>query len=158
MVKAFPCLKFYTFQLACHLLMSIEEEELVSKLAEEYKVFVSGLLDFPINIPGTRFHKAIKAANSIRKQLQKLLRERRVALQQKTASPSQDLMSHLLVTADEDGSFLTEMEIIDNILCMIFASYDTTSTALALIIKRLAEMPQVYQKVLEGNSLFYHSC
>lgn len=77
--------------------------------------------------------------------------ERRVALEEKTASATQDPLSHLLVTADASGRFLTEMEIIDNILLLLFAGHDTTASAITLLIKYLGELPEVYAKVLRGQ-------
>ncbi|KAF2314570.1 hypothetical protein GH714_027697 [Hevea brasiliensis] len=108
-------------------------------------------LSFPINIPGTRFYRAMKAANVIRKELKLIVRQRREALEKKIVSPPQDLLSYLLVNADTSGKFLSEIEIIDNILLLLFAGHDTSRSALTLLMKYLAEMPQVYAKVLQEH-------
>ncbi|KAK2997408.1 hypothetical protein RJ639_026415 [Escallonia herrerae] len=85
---------------------------------------------------------------AIRKQLGIIVKQRRVALEQKTASPSQDLLSHLLVSSDENGGFLSETEIVDNILMLLFAGHDTSSVVITLLMKNLGQFPQVYEKVL----------
>ncbi|RVX12761.1 Cytochrome P450 716B2 [Vitis vinifera] len=126
---------------------------LVTATGDEAKRMRRMLLTF-LNPDALKRHKiyyATKAANAIREELRVMPMERRVALEEKTASATQDLLSHLLVTADASGRFLTEMEIIDNILLLLFAGHDTTASAITLLIKYLGELPEVYAKVLRGQ-------
>ncbi|KAI6685629.1 hypothetical protein NL676_031542 [Syzygium grande] len=53
-----------------------------------------------------------------------------------------------MVTADENGRFLTKKEIINNLLLLLVASHDTTSCTVTMVIKFLGELPHVYEKVL----------
>ncbi|KAI3723347.1 hypothetical protein L2E82_34852 [Cichorium intybus] len=76
------------------------------------------------------------------------LKDRRVALEEGKASPSQDLQSHLLTSSDENGRLLTETEIANNILLLLFAGHDTSTVTITLLIKSLGEYPDVYEKVL----------
>jgi cytochrome P450 family 26 subfamily A len=71
------------------------------------------------------------------------------------ASPTQDLLSHLLVTSDASGKFLSETEIVDNILLLLFASHDTTTSVITCVMKYLAELPEVYQTVLRGRVVLF---
>ncbi|WMV08806.1 hypothetical protein MTR67_002191 [Solanum verrucosum] len=105
----------------------------------------------PLNLPGTTFYKAIRATNVIRKELLQFVRKRREALEQKTASPSQDILSHLLSCSDENGKYMSELLIANNILLLLFAGHDTSSVTLTLLIKTLAEHPQVYQNILQEH-------
>lgn len=141
--------KVYTFQLACALFTSIEEPEQVLKLEAEFAVFVKGIVEIPINFPGTRFYKAMRAAESIRAELRAVLQQRRVALREERASPTQDLLSHLLVTPDENGRFMTEEEIVNNILTLLFAGHDTATSTITLLVKFLGQLPHVYDQVLQ---------
>lgn len=152
----YPTVKQYTFQLACSLFASIQDPLYISKLSSQFDEFLKGVISFPINFPGTRFRSAMRAANEIREQLKHMINNRRLDLQHNRVSPSQsqDLLSHLLLTSDPTGRFLTEMEIIDNILLLLFAGHDTSRSVISSIIKYLAQLPQVYQKVLQG--LFYN--
>ena len=149
-MKVNPTIRIYTFKLACNIFASINEPEHISKLAHLFSVFSKGLFDFGINIPGTRFYNSMKAANAIRDDLKLLARQRREALEKKLASPGQDLLSHLLVTADAGGRFLSETEVVANILSFLFAGHDTSRSSITLLMKYLGEMPQVYEKVLQG--------
>ncbi|GKC86632.1 beta-amyrin 28-oxidase-like protein, partial [Tanacetum coccineum] len=90
-----------------------------------------------------------KAAAAIRTELKTLINARRVALAEGKATSSQDLLSHLLTSSDEDGKYLTEMEIANNILLLLFAGHDTSTCSITLLMKRLAEHPAVYDKVLK---------
>jgi len=66
-VFVYPIVQLYTFELACCLFLSIKDSDHISKLSLKYDEFLKGMIGFPLNIPGTRFHQAMKAANAIRK-------------------------------------------------------------------------------------------
>ncbi|KAJ6430770.1 hypothetical protein OIU84_018311 [Salix udensis] len=148
-VKVHPTVNVYTFEMAFRMFTSIEDCGHILKLAAQFDIFLRGVISFAINIPGTRFHCAVKAADAIREELRLLARQRREALDKKMASPTQDLLSHLLVTSYAGGKFLSELEIVDNILLLLFASHDTTTSAITCVMKYLAELPEVYRMVLK---------
>ncbi|CAA2957175.1 beta-amyrin 28-oxidase-like isoform X2 [Olea europaea subsp. europaea] len=152
-VKVHPNVRLYTFELACRLFMSIEDQNEIEKLATLFDIFVRGVISMPINFPGTNFYRAKKATIAIKKELQMLVRQRRFALEQKTAAPSQDLLSHLLSSPDENGKFMSESVIVNNIVLLLFAGYDTSSAALTILMKYLAELPEIYEKVLKGQPI-----
>ncbi|KAL1364891.1 hypothetical protein HN51_013036 [Arachis hypogaea] len=138
----------YTYALACSLFLSIEDPLHDSKFSSRFHRFLKGLVGFTINLPGTRFHQAMKAANEIREEIKKIIKQRKVDLEEKRASPSQDILSHLLATPDSNGRFLTEIEIMDNILLLLFAGHDTSRSTLSSLMRYLAQLPHVYNKVL----------
>ncbi|KAL3615868.1 hypothetical protein CASFOL_040162 [Castilleja foliolosa] len=151
-LKVFPATKLFTFELACRLFMSMEDPTEIKRLASLFNVFLGGLLSIPLDIPGTKFYNARKATAAVRKELGLIVRRRRDALEKRTASPSQDLLSHLLVTPDENGEFMSESVIANNILLLLFAGHDTSSSAITMLIKTLAEHPEVYEKVLREQN------
>ncbi|KAL2557032.1 Cytochrome [Forsythia ovata] len=146
-VKVFPTIKLYTFEVACRLFMSLEDPHQIAKLAVLFNVFLKGIISVPLNFPGTRYFNAKRATIAIKKQLQTIVRNRRIALEQETASPSQDLLSHLLAHPDENGKFMSESVIISNILMLLFAGHDTSSVAITMLMKNLGQLPQTYEKV-----------
>lgn len=83
--------------------------------------------------------------------LSQIIKARRVGLEKGNASSSQDLLSHLLTSSDENGKYLTEMEIANNILLLLFAGHDTSAVTITLLMKRPGEHPDVYDKVLKGQ-------
>ncbi|KAK6147490.1 hypothetical protein DH2020_018402 [Rehmannia glutinosa] len=121
-IVVFPLAKNYTFWLACRLFVSIEDPKQVDELAEPFNLLASGLISIPIDLPGTPFNKGIKASNF-------------------------DILSHMLLTSDENGKFMEELDIADKILGLLIGGHDTASSACTFIVKYLAELPQVYQAV-----------
>jgi cytochrome P450 family 26 subfamily A len=68
-------------------------------------------------------------------------------------SPRQDLLSILINTPDDQGHLATNKEIKDNILVLVSASHDTTSSTLAVILKYLFLNPHCLQEVIRGMFL-----
>ncbi|PIN18634.1 Cytochrome P450 CYP4/CYP19/CYP26 subfamily [Handroanthus impetiginosus] len=151
-VKVFPTIKLYTFELACRLFMSLEDRGQISKLAALFNIFLKGIISVPVDLPGTRFYNAKKATSTIKNQLREIVRQRRAALEQKLAAPCQDLLSHLLASPDENGKFMSESVIINNILMLLFAGHDTSSVAITMLMKNLAQLPEIYEKVLKEQN------
>ncbi|KAI6685637.1 hypothetical protein NL676_031550 [Syzygium grande] len=148
-VLVYPTIKHYIFELTCQLFLSIHDPQDIADLARPFAAFLEGVISIPVDLPGTKYHGAKRAARSIRKMLRGIIKERRAAMEKKgAASPTQDLLSYLMVTADKNGRFLTETEIINNLLLLLVASHDTTSCTVTMVIKFLGELPHVYEKVL----------
>nr|AHF49536.1 CYP450 716-like protein [Ginkgo biloba] len=148
-VRVFPLMEHYTFSLACNLFASVDDEGEIAKLSHHFMVLLKGVLQIPIDLPGTRYNKAKHAASAIRRELQSIIDHRRIALAHGNASLEQDLMSYLLSNVDEEGKSLTDEEIKDNILQLFFASHDTSSATLTLLLKYLAEHPDCYERILK---------
>lgn len=131
--------------------MSIEDPVQIKKLGALLDIFLTGVISIPLDFPGTRFYRAKKATAAIKKELQLIVRKRREELEQRRAMPSQDLLSHLLVSPDENGVFMSESVIVNNLLMLLFSGHDSSSSATTLLIRSLAEHPQVYDQVLRGQ-------
>ncbi|CAA0838849.1 cytochrome P450- family 716- subfamily A-polypeptide 1 [Striga hermonthica] len=151
-LKVFPTIKLYLFEVACRLFMSVDDSSLTKKLFSHFNVFLSGILSIPLDFPGTKYYRGKRAADAIRKELRIILEQRKKALERKTASPPQDLLSHLLQTPDDNGEFMSEKVIVNNILLLIWAGHDTSACTIALLMKALAEHPEVYEMVLREQN------
>uniref|UniRef100_A0A1W7HBT7 Cytochrome P450 n=1 Tax=Scoparia dulcis TaxID=107240 RepID=A0A1W7HBT7_SCODU len=148
-ITVLPLAKQYTFAVACKLFLSIDDPKHIAKFEKPFHVLVAGVLSIPINFPGTSFNRAIKAANLIRKELLEIIRKRKVLLMERRSMPDQDILAHMLTTTDENGQFMTELDIADKIIGLLIGGHDTASAAITFIMKYLAELPEVYHKVLE---------
>ncbi|KAK1392042.1 Beta-amyrin 28-oxidase [Heracleum sosnowskyi] len=146
-VLVFPLAKTYTFQIACRLFLSVEEPSQVATLLEPFSAIASGVISIPINLPGTQFNKAIKSSKKVKEMLYKIIKQRKIDLAQGKASATQDILSHMLLTSDEDGKFMGESGIADKILGLLIGGHDTASSACAFIVKYLAELPAIYDGV-----------
>ncbi|TXG48323.1 hypothetical protein EZV62_027617 [Acer yangbiense] len=144
-VTVFPLAKKFTFWVACKVFLSIEDPQHMAKLANTFSVLASGLFSIPVNIPGTTFNRAIKAAKEIRKELIVIIKQRKTE-----ASPTpQDLLSHLLLETDENGQHMTESYIAERILGLLVAGHETLTSAITSIVKYLADLPHIYNQVLK---------
>ncbi|GMQ07595.1 hypothetical protein CsSME_00051729 [Camellia sinensis var. sinensis] len=148
MIVVFPLSKRYTFWLACRLFLSIEDPKDVDKFLERFNLLAEGLLSIPVQLPGTPFYKSVKASEYIRTEyLLRIIKQRKIDLAEGKASPTQDILSYMLLTPDEDGKFMKETDIADKILGLLIGGHDTASSACAFIVKYLAELPHIYQGV-----------
>lgn len=149
-VTVFPLAKQYTFMVASRLFLSMSDPDQIAKFSDPLNVLAAGIFSIPINLPGTPLNRAIRAAESIRKELGEIIRERKIDILARKRS-SDDILSHMLTTTDENGEFMDEMDIADKILSLIIGGHDTASTVITFIMKYLAELPEVYNEVLKGN-------
>ncbi|XP_059454121.1 beta-amyrin 28-monooxygenase-like [Corylus avellana] len=146
-VTVFPLAKRYTFWLACRLFLSLEDPNHIARFADPFNALASGIISVPIDLPGTPFNRGIKASNFIRKELLKIIKQRRADLGEGKASPTQDILSHMLLASDENGQHMTELDIADKILGLLIGGHDTASAACTFIVKYLAELPHIYDGV-----------
>ncbi|XP_065616589.1 beta-amyrin 28-monooxygenase-like isoform X1 [Quercus suber] len=148
-VKVHPLVNIYTFTLVCHLFLSINDTEKVSKLLYHFNHLNEGILSIQLSIPGTPFYRAIKAAEALRKEIYLIIKERKEALAKNLASPTQDVLSQMIAVPFDDG-FMPELEIADKILAFLIGGQDTTTATITFAMKYLAEMPHLYNEVLKG--------
>ncbi|XP_009768075.1 beta-amyrin 6-beta-monooxygenase isoform X2 [Nicotiana sylvestris] len=149
-VKVFPLSKKYTFDLACRLFMSLVNPEEIKRLADPFTLVTNGMFSMPIDLPGTAYNRAIKGGKMVRDELMRIISQRRKELQmenKETIAGGRDLLSKILLVTDENGRFMSEMEISNNIIGMLVASFETTSSAVTSVLKYLAELPHVYDQV-----------
>ncbi|RVW17243.1 Beta-amyrin 28-oxidase [Vitis vinifera] len=139
----------FTFWLACRLFLSVEDPDHVEKLAEPFNELAAGIIALPIDLPGTSFNKGIKASNLVRKELHAIIKKRKMNLADNKASTTQDILSHMLLTCDENGEYMNEEDIADKILGLLVGGHDTASATITFIVKFLAELPHVYDEVFK---------
>ncbi|XP_017221337.1 beta-amyrin 6-beta-monooxygenase-like [Daucus carota subsp. sativus] len=148
-VKVFPVSKKYTFDLACRILMGVVDAELVIRLAKHFTLVTAGLFSVPIDLPGTPYNKGIKGGKLVRAELMKIITERRKEMSENKSETVRrsNFLSRLLLVTDENGKFASEREITNNIVGLLFASYETTSSAVTFVLKYLSELPHIYDEV-----------
>lgn len=72
-------------------------------------------------------------------------------------SSGTDILSMLMVAQDEAGELMTEVELRDELMTLLFAGHETTATALAWALYWIHKLPAVKQKLLtEIDSLGEH--
>ncbi|KAL5718377.1 beta-amyrin 28-monooxygenase [Ranunculus cassubicifolius] len=148
-VAVYPLSKKYTFSLACKLFMSVDDPVQLAKFANHFSLVAAGVFSIPIDLPLTTFNKGIQASNIIRKNLVEIIKQRKLDLAEGKASPTQDILSHMLLSTDENQQFMKEADIADKILGLLLGGHDTASAAITFVVKFLSELPHVYDQVLK---------
>ncbi|RZC72905.1 hypothetical protein C5167_048387 [Papaver somniferum] len=116
-------------------------------LRENFVAFIQGLISFPLDIPGTAYHKCLQGRKKAMKMLKDLLQERRTA----PKISHVDFFDYVLEELDKEGTVLTEAIALDLMFVLLFASFETTSLAITLAIKLLTENPAVLAELTEEH-------
>ncbi|XP_022136036.1 abscisic acid 8'-hydroxylase 4 [Momordica charantia] len=156
-INTYLQMKKFSFQVGILAVFGQLESEYSEKLKQNYCILDKGYNSFPTKLPGTAYSKALSARKRLRKILGEIIMERR----EKRVS-ERDLVGHLLSFRDEKGETLSEDEIADNIIGVLFAAQDTTASALTWILKYLhdnhklfhavrAEQMEIYRTNCEGR-------
>ncbi|PRQ30451.1 putative cytochrome P450 [Rosa chinensis] len=153
-IIVYPLAKKYTFTLACRLFLNIEDPKLVAKLEESIRHISSGFISLPIDLPGTKFNRAIRASKQIKKEIEEMVKQRRTDLHlhllETSSNHHQDLLSRLLMETYSDGKeLMKESDIANKLYGLIVGAYDNISTTLVSIIMFLSQLPHVYDAVLK---------
>ncbi|XP_002983285.2 cytochrome P450 716B2 [Selaginella moellendorffii] len=150
-VKAYSLLKKALFSLVFSLFLSISNEEEERELLAPFQDFLQGLLELPIDLPGTMFRRAKVGRAKIFKKLDEYIAKREIELETGNAWPQQDFLSVLLTTKGEDGQPMTKEEIKQNILMLVMSAHDTTVSSLVSSMKCIGENPWCYDRLREEH-------
>ncbi|KAE9452150.1 hypothetical protein C3L33_15950, partial [Rhododendron williamsianum] len=112
------------------------------KLRENYANILQGLMSFPLNIPGTAFHKCLKAQKKIINMIRNKLKEKRGAPERSEG----DLLDQAMRDMSSE-KFLTEEFIVHFIFGVLFASFESLSSVITLALKLLSEHPEVLNEL-----------
>ena len=128
----------FAFEVSLLSIFGKEEALYFEDLKRCYYTLEKGYNSMPINLPGTLFHKAMKARKELAHILTKILSTRR-----EMKRDHNDLLGSFM--GEKEG--LTDEQIADNVIGLIFAARDTTASVLTWILKYLGENPSVLQAV-----------
>jgi cytochrome P450 len=71
-----------------------------------------------------------------------------VSRRRETGERGQDILSLLLDAHDEDGNTLTDLQIRDEVMTLLFAGHDTTTSTVSFMFYELARQPQIVARLL----------
>ncbi|GAU48320.1 hypothetical protein TSUD_187560 [Trifolium subterraneum] len=133
-------MKTFTFNVALLSIFGKDEILYREDLKRCYYTLEKGYNSMPINLPGTLFNKAMKARKELAQILEQIISTRRCKKQE---------YNDLLGSFMDEKAGLSDEQISDNIIGVIFAARDTTASVLTWIVKYLGENPSVLESVTE---------
>ncbi|GLJ39579.1 hypothetical protein SUGI_0808700 [Cryptomeria japonica] len=142
-IITFQEMKKYSFDVATHSIFNGVNDGSLEDLNKYYRILEKGYNSFPINFPGTRYNRSIKARKKIGLILRKIMAER---LANRNVT-HKDLLESLMVFKDESGQPLANEQIEDNVVGVLFAAQDTTATVLTWLLKFLTDYPMLLEAV-----------
>ncbi|KAI3955531.1 hypothetical protein MKW98_028476 [Papaver atlanticum] len=162
-----PLVSKNSFAIACRYTLGIDyhlESHWVDELYKLFSIVNIGILSLPINLPGTKLNRSIKAYKLIEKNIQKVFEQRNIDVSSYSddtkngrASMPQDMLSRLIIMSQVDSSGIDEKFIIDLVIGIMFGSSTSMGVVMTLIVKYLSDFPDVYNKVLEEQTAVAYS-
>ncbi|KAI4352967.1 hypothetical protein L6164_007168 [Bauhinia variegata] len=144
----------FTLKVIGHMIMSLEptgEEQ--EKFRANFKIISSSFASLPFKIPGTAFHRGIKARDRMYEMLDSIIYKRRSGEEFQQDFLESLIMKHTKAgNEDSDENKLTDKQLKDNVLTLLVAGHDTTTAALTWLIKFLEENPAVLEKLREEHN------
>ncbi|KAL0401205.1 UNVERIFIED_CONTAM: cytochrome [Sesamum latifolium] len=140
--------KKITFQLTVKQLMSFDPCEWTENLMKEYMLVIEGFFTIPLPIFSTTYRRAIQARGKVAEALSLVVRERR--RESERGERKNDMLAALLDDEGGGGGFSDE-EIVDFMLALLVAGYETTSTIMTLAVKHLTETPLALAQLKEEH-------
>ncbi|GAV87407.1 p450 domain-containing protein, partial [Cephalotus follicularis] len=107
----------------------------------EFFKLVTGTLSLPIDLPGTNYRHGFQARKNIVGMLRQLVEDRRAAKE-----VHEDMLG-CLMREDDNKYKLSEEEIIDQIITLLYSGYETVSTTSMMAVKYLHDHPSVLQEL-----------
>ncbi|XP_047341780.1 abscisic acid 8'-hydroxylase 4 [Impatiens glandulifera] len=152
LINTFQEMKKFSFEVGVLAIFGHLDEKYKENLKENYFIVDKGYNSFPSNLPGTPYRKAVSARRQLDRVLSEMINDRK----QKRILEN-DLLGHLLNFKDEKGQTLTEKQIADNIIGILFAAQDTTASALTWILKYLHDDQNLLEAVKEEQKTLYET-
>ncbi|MCO5583937.1 hypothetical protein L7F22_037855 [Adiantum nelumboides] len=144
-VNTFMEMKKFSFKVGILKIFGGQEKLDMDDLNQSYLTLEKGYNSMPINVPGTKYNKSMKARRHLSKIIGKVIQERRDRGQVDNEEPN--FLATLLAHKDEKGQGLSHEQMVDNIIGVIFASRDTTASVLTWLIKFLKSSPALLDSV-----------
>ncbi|XP_061347414.1 cytochrome P450 716B1-like [Gastrolobium bilobum] len=149
-VKVLPLTKTLTFNVICSLLFGLEQGKLRDQFLASFQTMIKGISSVPVNIPFTLYRRSLKESARMQMMLKEVVQKKKIELEQNEASPHQDLITSLLSMVDENNKqLITQREIIENSMLVMFAGHETSSVLITFIIRVLANDPTICETVLQ---------
>ncbi|RVW57091.1 Abscisic acid 8'-hydroxylase 2 [Vitis vinifera] len=135
-------MKKYTFDVAILSAFGHKLDLEMEGIKHLYRSLEKGYNSMPINLPGTPFRRAMKARKLLNETFRRLIAKRRGSSKQ-----GGGLLGILQGAKDQHLNHLSDSQIADNIIGVIFAAHDTTASVLTWLLKYLHDKRDLLEAV-----------
>nr|XP_023873365.1 abscisic acid 8'-hydroxylase 2-like [Quercus suber] len=135
-------MKRYAFDVAMISALGDQHDLEMEGIKNLYHCLEKGYNSMPLDLPGTPFRKAMKARKLLNEDLRRIIEKRR-----ESGKHGGGLLGILLGAEDEKHNQLSDSQIADNIIGVIFAAHDTTASVLTWILKYLHDNGNLLEAV-----------
>ncbi|PNX72563.1 abscisic acid 8 -hydroxylase 2-like protein, partial [Trifolium pratense] len=130
-------MKKYAFEVAANSAFGEIKEMEMEEIRELYSCLVKGYNSYPLHIPGTSYWKAMKARKVLNESIKRIIERRK-----ESRNYGGGLLGILLRGRGDDKKKmyqqqLTDSQVADNLIGVIFAAHDTTASVLTWVLKYL---------------------
>ncbi|OUZ99282.1 Cytochrome P450 [Macleaya cordata] len=153
-------MKRYAFDVAMLSVFGRHSDLETEGIKQLYHCLEKGYNSMPFNLPGTPFSKAMKARKLLNETLRRVIEKRRESKKQ-----SEGLLGVLLEGSKDQNKLMNQLsdsQVADNIIGVIFAAHDTTASVLTWVLKYLhdhgelldavtREQESIQQSIMEEN-------
>ncbi|KAG4964935.1 hypothetical protein JHK82_039150 [Glycine max] len=151
-INTFKEMKRFSFEVGILTVFGHLEPRLREELKKNYRIVDNGYNSFPTCIPGTQYQKALLARRRLGKIICDIICERK-----EKKLLERDLLSCLLNWKGEGGEVLSDDQIADNIIGVLFAAQDTTASAMTWVVKYLHDEPKLLESVKAEQKAIHKS-
>ncbi|CAA3014188.1 cytochrome P450 90A1 [Olea europaea subsp. europaea] len=141
--------KKITFQLTVKQLMSFDPCEWTENLMKEYMLVIEGFFTIPLPIFSITYRRAIQARRKVAEALGLVVRERKKETEK--GDRKNDMLAALLDEEGDSGGGFSDEQIVDFMLALLVAGYETTSTIMTLAVKFLTENPHALAQLKDEH-------
>ncbi|CAI8605280.1 unnamed protein product [Vicia faba] len=141
-------MKKYAFEVAANSAFGEIKEMEMEEIRELYHCLEKGYNSHPLNLPGTFYWKAIKARKVLNEIIRKIIERRK-----ESRNYGGGLLGILLRggRGDQQQQQLTDSQVADNLIGVIFAAHDTTASVLTWVLKYLHDNLNLLETVTKEH-------
>ncbi|KAK1433748.1 hypothetical protein QVD17_10664 [Tagetes erecta] len=141
-ITSYKVIKKVTFENIGLFFASFKPGPTLDMLGEHFVGLLSGIRSYPLNIPGFAYYHGLQCREKTVAIFREELEKRRNKFENKSNECMNDLMDGLMKLEDEEGTRLSDIEILDNIVSILVAGYESTTLATMWAVYYLAKFPK----------------
>ncbi|XP_011015762.1 PREDICTED: cytochrome P450 85A1-like [Populus euphratica] len=135
----------FAFVIAFKLIVDSQSSVIYDNFKSEFDKLAAGTISLAINIPGTAYHSGLQGRTRVVKMLRQFIKERRGS-----SVVHSDILGQIM-SCENQKYHLSDDEMIDQIITMLYSGYETVSTTIMMALKYVHDNPKALQELREEH-------